>query len=124
MLYLGFSSRGERSYIGNVNNDCGDSRLHQVQLYKPEYGYHTHAYVITKAAAKRLLEHLPVKGPIDVWLADNHWFDIPVYCAVIANEGWKQGDGSYEGALLVGQNRRQGFTSDVLQSSPAARAPP
>lgn len=134
MLYLGFSSRGERSYISEDSKPYSvvpkdacqrpdrqrafDSHS-QVQLYKPEYGYHTHAYVITKAAAQRFLAHLPVQGPIDVWLADNNWFDIPIYCAVIPNEGWKREDGTFEGAVLVSQNRRQGFGSDVVQSSEA-----
>jgi GR25 family glycosyltransferase involved in LPS biosynthesis len=137
LLYLGFSSRGERIYIDNNSNVNGDGigsktrklpadqhrswptkhRAPEVQLYKPEYGFHTHAYIITKTAAKVLLNNLPCQGPIDVWLADNKWFDIHVYCAVITNEGWKLEDGTYEGSVLVRQNRHQGCKTDVAQSS-------
>jgi hypothetical protein len=56
-------------------------------------------------------------GPIDVWLADNQWFGLPVYCAVIAGEGWKNAEGNYEGAPLVGQHRGRGTKSDIVQSS-------
>ena len=85
----------------------------QVQVFAPEYGYHTHAYMITKAAAQTLLENLPVSGPIDVWMADHEWFGVPTYSAVIANEGWKRDDGTYEGKTLVYQYRPKNFLSDV-----------
>jgi hypothetical protein len=87
-----------------------------VLLYRPNYGYHTHSYVINKAAAQKLLANLPIVGPIDVWFADNKWFDMPVYCAVIAGEGWRLDDGTYEGMDLVIQNRGKGFESDVQLS--------
>jgi GR25 family glycosyltransferase involved in LPS biosynthesis len=124
ILYLGFSDRGERVYVNGdatTRIDASQKAHHdpQVQLFRPEYGYHTHAYVIKKTAAIALLEQLPVVGPIDVWLADNRWFDLKVFCAVIANEGWRRPDGSYEGGLLVRQNRGRGQTSDVLQSANA-----
>jgi len=131
MLYLGFSSRGERVYIENESQQQhkpsgtyrGTSQPKDppssspvVRLYRPEYGYHTQAYIITKAAAQTLLDHLPVAGPIDVWLADHRWFGVGVYCAVVAGEGWRnKDDGTYEGAPLIAQNRR--LQSDVPQSS-------
>jgi GR25 family glycosyltransferase involved in LPS biosynthesis len=133
MLYLGFSGRGARKYVTDITNTDDEEQKEQppdhhpltnptVQLYQPEYGYHTHAYVITKAAARILLQQLPVTGPIDVWLADHRWFNIQVYCAVIANEGWRRTDedgdgGQYEGALLVRQDRRRARTSDIAQSA-------
>jgi GR25 family glycosyltransferase involved in LPS biosynthesis len=161
ILYLGFSSRGERVYLDETETTTTTttpppepeprhrpttrwSSLQQqqqqqqqqeshimrqqqqydpvvnpqVRLYRPEYGYHTHAYVVTRAAAATLLRQLPVTGPLDVWLADHHWFDLPVYCAVIANEGWRrEEDGEYEGAILVRQDRRKYRLSDVAQSA-------
>lgn len=120
ILYLGFSSRGERTYVVKDESAKDDEakRGLTVELYRPEYGYHTHAYVITQAAARTLVEEcLPVAGPIDVWLADNQWFGLTVYCAVIAGEGWKNTEGNYEGAPLVGQHRGRGTKSDIVQSS-------
>eukprot|EP00550_Attheya_septentrionalis_P004532 CAMPEP_0198285344 /NCGR_PEP_ID=MMETSP1449-20131203/4668_1 /TAXON_ID=420275 /ORGANISM="Attheya septentrionalis, Strain CCMP2084" /LENGTH=337 /DNA_ID=CAMNT_0043982749 /DNA_START=175 /DNA_END=1188 /DNA_ORIENTATION=- len=121
-FYLGLSDRGERTNIDSHQE--GSSRFSdrvsspEIQLYRPKYGFHTHAYIITKATAQTLLQdHLPIVGPIDVWLADNQWFQIPVYCAVIANEGWRREDGTYEGAELVIQNRGKGSKSDIQQSS-------
>lgn len=112
MFYLGFSSRGERQYV--VQHDpSSSSRLDpEIDVYQPSYGYHTHAYMLTRVAAQTLLDHLPVTGPIDVFLADNRWFDIPTYCAVIAQEGWKR-DGKYEGKNLIQQDRSRNFQSDV-----------
>ena len=101
IFYLGFSDRGERTPVYQNS---------EVEIFQPIYGFHTHAYAITKLAAATLLDNLPVKGPLDVWLADNTWFGIPVYCAVVANEGWKR-----QGAPMIYQNRRPGST-DVVQS--------
>jgi GR25 family glycosyltransferase involved in LPS biosynthesis len=127
ILYLGFSDRGARVLLerDGARGDCPphrrrtshDPRHPTVHLYRPEYGFHTHAYIITQAAAALLLDQLPVVGPIDVWLADNQWFGIPTFCAVIANEGWRRDDGTYEGAPLVRQNRGRHTTSDIVQSS-------
>jgi GR25 family glycosyltransferase involved in LPS biosynthesis len=120
IMYLGFSGRGERTIVAKEESAKKDEakRGLTVELYRPEYGYHTHAYVITQTAARTLLEEcLPVVGPIDVWLADNQWFGLRTYCAVIAGEGWKNDEGSYEGAPLVGQNRGRGTKSDIMQSS-------
>jgi GR25 family glycosyltransferase involved in LPS biosynthesis len=119
ILYLGLSDRGERIYINSESNNHRPDPISnpRVRLYHPTYGYHTHAYVINKATAQKLLEHLPIIGPIDVWLADNKWFDLPVYCAVIAGEGWRLDNGSYEGMDLVTQDRGKGFEGDVLKSS-------
>jgi len=111
--YLGFSDRGERVPVDtfempkphhhhhhNKDHDSNDLTM-TVQLFKPTYGFHTHAYVLTSKAAQRLLDNLPVKGPLDVWLADNQWFDLNVYCSVIEHEGWQN-----TGAWLVTQNRK------------------
>jgi GR25 family glycosyltransferase involved in LPS biosynthesis len=118
ILYLGFSGRGERTYGESAREEEEAKRGLTVKLYRPEYGYHTHAYVITQAAARTLLEeYLPVVGPIDVWLADNQWFGLPVYCAVVDGEGWKNAEGCFEGAALVGQHRGRGTKSDIVQSS-------
>jgi GR25 family glycosyltransferase involved in LPS biosynthesis len=114
LLYLGFSSRGERTYVGPPS-PSGSSDM-QIQLYRPTYGFHTHAYVVKRRAAKLLLERLPVVGPIDVWLADNAWWGLDVYCAVIANEGWQRADGTFEGSNLVSQQKGR-YSSDVPQSS-------
>lgn len=122
LLYLGFSGRGERVYLEDDSSPRqrrgGPSQFSdpEVLLYRPEYGFHTHAYAISAAGAARLLENLPIAGPVDVWLADNAWFGLSVCCAVISNEGWRLDDGTYEGANLVSQDRK-GNTSDVLQSS-------
>jgi hypothetical protein len=74
------------------------------------------AYAIRKETAAILVEHLPICGPIDVWLADNQWFSQPVYCAVIEGEGWKLDDGTYEGNDLVIQERR-GIVNDIEHCS-------
>jgi GR25 family glycosyltransferase involved in LPS biosynthesis len=132
--YLGFSDRGERIPVDNNNNtnnnnDDSSSSSSVLQWFRPTYGFHTHAYALTKRAASHLLSRLPIVGPIDVWLADNQWFDLHVYCCVVKNEGWK-GTGKY----LITQDRRRGEQSNIVQSgrktrttttSPRARlAPP
>ena len=119
ILYLGFSARGQRQFIETESTKSNRKRFEtkcKVELFRPEYGYHTHAYLITQQAALTLLNHLPVQGPIDVWLADNKWFDLSAYSAVIADEGWKREDGTFEGAVLVSQDRGHGNRSDVRQS--------
>jgi len=115
IFYLGFSDRGTRRFVkqcerGTVRRDPMDP---EIELFLPEYGYHTHAYMITRTGAQCLLENLPVSGPIDVWLADNQWFGLPTYCAVIASEGWNLDNGVYEGKQLVHQVRGDNFRSDV-----------
>ena len=120
ILYLGFSARGPRQFVNDLSVDDTSAdpiRDPTIRLYQPRYGFHTHAYMITKKAAKRLLESLPIKGPIDVWLADHQWFDIPTYCSVIANEGWYNEETEmYEGANLVCQKKWK-LSSDVDQSA-------
>jgi GR25 family glycosyltransferase involved in LPS biosynthesis len=117
IFYLGFSDRGERKELIDSSlssssspssssslNDNGDDDDNEddlvVQIFKPTYGFHTHAYAIRKSAAKKLLHNLPAVGPIDVWLADNQWFGLNVYCSIIANEGYKN-----TGSPLVYQDR-------------------
>ncbi|VEU44811.1 unnamed protein product [Pseudo-nitzschia multistriata] len=119
VFYLGFSDRGERRDVlrsgapqrreaGAGWQGAGEEDI-VVELFRPTYGFHTHCYAITQAAAQRLLQNLPIVGPVDVWLADNEWFGLDVYCAVVANEGWKG-----TGSPLVGQNRRR--KSSIVQS--------
>lgn len=108
--YLGFSDRGDRL---PVENDFHVPRPHhhdhhkttvpslQIRMFRPTYGFHTHGYVLNVRAAQTLTNNLPVQGPLDVWLADNQWFGLNVYCSVIANEGWHN-----TGAWLITQNRK------------------
>lgn len=93
IIYLGFSDRGERIPISTTNT-ASPRKYEDVMIFKPEYGFHTHAYALTKKASQTLLQNLPVVGPIDVWLADHDWFGLNVYCSIIQNEGWK-GSGAY-----------------------------
>lgn len=115
MLYFGFSDRGERSMVTPDNSAVLDEEGQNesnldIWLFRPTYGFHTHAYAIRASAAETLLSQLPVVGPLDVWLADNQWFGLKVYCAVVANEGWKG-----QGASLISQ-RKHDTRSDIHQS--------
>mmetsp|Transcript_2840 Transcript_2840/g.7796 ORF Transcript_2840/g.7796 Transcript_2840/m.7796 type:complete len:435 (-) Transcript_2840:670-1974(-) len=125
IFYLGISDRGERRDLvsgriasvycreGEIEEFSDDENEEElvVQLFRPTYGFHTHAYAIRQSAAEKLLLELPVVGPIDVWLADNQWFGLKVYCAIIANEGWKK-----TGAPLIDQDRTCATTSSVGHS--------
>ena len=113
-FYLGLSARGTRTYV-NVQATI-DPLDPPISINRPRYGYHTHAYAIRKETAEILLSHLPIQGPIDVWLAENKWFDLPVYCAVIANEGWFLSDGTREGRDLVTQHRGPNMVNDIERS--------
>jgi hypothetical protein len=112
IFYLGFSDRGERIPVDSTNNDNAKTTSADfVMMFRPTYGFHTHAYAITtKRAALKLLDQLPVVGPLDVWLADNQWFDMNVYCAMVKNEGWKG-----TGACLISQQKHK-MKSDINQS--------
>ena len=110
IFYLGFSDRGERILIDSTNNITTTTSTDLVMLFRPTYGFHTHAYAITKRGAIKLLDQLPVVGPLDVWLADNQWFDMNVYCAMVKNEGWKG-----TGACLLSQHKHN-MKSDINQS--------
>jgi len=103
LLYLGFSDRGERRDV--VRKTAEDDPDLSVEVFRPTYGFHTHAYAVTRSASRILLERLPVVGPIDVWLANHDWFGLNVYCTVVANEGWKR-----TGAVLVHQDRSRPST--------------
>jgi len=98
IFYLGFSDRGERRELLRSESSGVDNVT--IELFKPEYGFHTHAYAIKPSAARVLLDNLPVVGPIDVWLADNAWFDLRVYSAKVKGDGYKN-----LGANLICQNR-------------------
>jgi GR25 family glycosyltransferase involved in LPS biosynthesis len=139
ILYLGFSSRGPRTYIveqqsseknkggrKDNNKDTNDEEEDGIAIYRPAYGFHTHAYMITCTAAQTLLQHLPVCGPLDVWLADHNWFGIPTYCCVATTtspnkkhrrKGWYDPlQDCYEGVNFIRQQKRQ-LSSDVPTSS-------
>ena len=118
ILYLGFSDRGERIDVPNLkpfpqdyDGDGANEEGPEIHIFQPEYGFHTHAYAIKQSAASVFLANLPVRGPLDVWLADNNWFGLKVYCCVVANEGWR-GTGAY----LITQNRKGAKSSDIAQS--------
>lgn len=95
VLYLGFSDRGMR-----IMNSFDDNE--EVIVFKPTYGFHTHAYALKHHAAQVYLDNLPVVGPLDVWLADNNWFDLTVYCGLVKDEGWKK-----TGANLISQRNHR-----------------
>ena len=97
IFYLGLSDRGERR--GLKESETGLDNV-TVELFTPEYGFHTHAYAIKQSAAQVLIDNLPVVGPIDVWLADNNWFGLRVFCAKVSNDGYKN-----LGANLIDQDR-------------------
>ncbi|KAJ1445479.1 hypothetical protein M885DRAFT_549756 [Pelagophyceae sp. CCMP2097] len=103
LVYLGFSDRGPRKYVEGSRS----------AVFVPAYGFQTHAYALTKRAAAVLVSHLPVVGPVDVWLADNEWFGLRVYCVVVPGAGWRG-----EGMWLADQDRRfHGGASDIECSS-------
>mmetsp|Transcript_16014 Transcript_16014/g.22303 ORF Transcript_16014/g.22303 Transcript_16014/m.22303 type:complete len:343 (-) Transcript_16014:168-1196(-) len=121
IFYLGLSDRGERlpvemadAQASNAQNQDGSPQsvtlVQDVTLFRPTYGFHTHAYALRKRAAAKLLGNLPVSGPLDVWLADNKWFNLNVYVPIVLNEGWRG-----NGASLVFQCKDAG--SDVRMSS-------
>lgn len=109
ILYLGLSPRGAMIPV-NIKTEETQNLPVDVHLFRPTYGFHTHAYALSKTAASTLLSNGPITGPVDVWLADNKWFGLNVYCAVVANEGYNN-----EGASLISQQRRKS-DSDIRQS--------
>jgi hypothetical protein len=104
-----------------VTNDERSVQV-QVQLFRPTYGFYTHAYAISKSAASKLVSHLPVAAPLDVWLADNDWFGLNVYCgAVIHHNKYNRTtakDGLIglkgKGVSLIAQRR---VDSDIVHSA-------
>mmetsp|Transcript_110322 Transcript_110322/g.318841 ORF Transcript_110322/g.318841 Transcript_110322/m.318841 type:complete len:215 (+) Transcript_110322:2-646(+) len=111
ILYFGFSPRGESDEV-----DTG-AAIFPLRVFRPEYGFHTHAYAITRAAAVQLLDNGPVSGPVDVWLADNNWFGLNVFCAMVANEGY-----NHEGRSLIGQIRTQSDSDIGMSGRPVSRS--
>jgi GR25 family glycosyltransferase involved in LPS biosynthesis len=111
ILYLGFSDRGPRIPVVDTSTRASTAGPPEVTIFRPTYGFHTHAYAIKKSAALKLLEQLPVVGPLDVWLADNHWLELNTYCGLVANEGWRG-----TGANLISQDRKHVKESDIEQS--------
>jgi GR25 family glycosyltransferase involved in LPS biosynthesis len=110
ILYLGFCNIGKRIPVVAPSCCQGDvlSSM-EITIFRPTYGFYTHAYALSKSAASILLSNLPVSGPLDVWLADNQWFGLNVYCGAVANEGWNG-----KGASLVSQRRED---SDIVHSA-------
>jgi GR25 family glycosyltransferase involved in LPS biosynthesis len=106
ILYLGFCNIGKRIPVVPA---CCLSVSMEITIFRPTYGFYTHAYALSKSAASILLSNLPVSGPLDVWLADNQWFGLNVYCGAVANEGWNG-----KGASLVSQRRED---SDIVHSA-------
>ena len=113
IVYLGFSDRGERIPVRALSAVEKNNGPLEVDVFQPTYGFHTHAYALSASAAEILVSNLPVVGPLDVWLADNEWFGLNVYCAVVANEGWNN-----QGANLISQ-RRHDTKSDICPSGRA-----
>ena len=90
-----------------------------IKIFRPEYGFHTHAYVLTKKAAATLLQNLPVCGPLDVWLADNQWFGLNVYCCckVVDHHRYNYGKKyNHHGTTNLISQRRHDTNSDIVQS--------
>ena len=110
IVYLGLCDRGRRRARGLPAG-----------VFAPTYGWCTHAMVVWPAAAARLLERLPVRGPVDTWLADHKWFGLAVY-ALVQPPGGDDGaaaaaapwDG--RGAYLFSQAGKFRADSDVASS--------
>ena len=91
MIYLGFChvcGKNQAKPLPVVSSTIQSGRDDdgvdiEIQLFRPVYGFYTHAYVISKQGATKLLQQLPVTAPLDVWLADNRWFNLKVYVASI-----------------------------------------
>lgn len=109
ILYLGFCNVGKRIPVVPSCYEEDTPASVEIILFQPTYGFYTHAYALSKLAASVLLSNLPVCGPLDVWLADNQWFGLKVYCGAVANEGY---DG--RGASLISQKRED---SDIVHSA-------
>jgi len=75
LVYLGFCHAGPRP------RPVVQTEL--LQIFVPNYGFYTHAYMIRPSAARRLLEQFPMTAPLDVWLADHRWFGLKVYCVAV-----------------------------------------
>ena len=91
MIYLGFChvcGKNQAKPLPVVSSTIQSGREDdgydiEIHLFRPVYGFFTHAYVITRQGATKLLQKLPVTSPLDVWLADNRWFNLKVYVASI-----------------------------------------
>lgn len=118
--YLGFCNFGPKTLASGSNapfvffstqNDSSSSM--SVRLYRPSYGFYTHAYAITKSAVAHLLSQLPVAAPLDVWLADNDWFGLNVYFAEVPSPDRSPG-ATPRGVSLISQLRTD---SDIVHSA-------
>lgn len=116
ILYLGFCNFGPKKSIvesssssssppSSTDDEANDSPV--VQIFRPTYGFYTHAYAIRKSAASRLLQELPVAAPLDVWLADNDWFGLNVYVSGVVQPNGKT-------VSLIAQRR---VDSDIVHSA-------
>jgi len=114
MVYLGFCNFGPRKNAleccPSTSTNGTDTDTFPLQIFRPTYGFYTHAYALTELAASRLLEQLPVAAPLDVWLADNDWFDLNVYVAVVPSPDGLKG----KGVSMIAQRR---VDSDIVHSA-------
>lgn len=110
LLYLGFCNCGPRKSIVSSTTLAAEGRRVPIELFRPTYGFYTHAYALTRSAARQLLSLLPVSAPLDVWLADNAWFGLNVYVSVIPSDAGLKG----KGVSLIAQHR---VDSDIVHSA-------
>lgn len=59
IIFFGFTNAGSKLQVYNK------------YFYKPEYGFETVGYVVSKQGLDKLVSLLPVSGPVDVWLSEN-----------------------------------------------------
>lgn len=114
MVYLGFCNFGPRNDVvesSRIRNDADSTTAAlRVQIFRPTYGFYTHAYALKQSGASRLMEKLPVAAPLDVWLADNNWFGLKVYVSVVPSKEGLKGNG----VSLIAQRR---VDSDIVHSA-------
>ncbi|KAL3930628.1 MAG: hypothetical protein SGBAC_011679 [Bacillariaceae sp.] len=112
IFYLGFCNVGpitpiiQQSFPSSQEEGSSDNLTTTVSIFRPSYGFYTHAYALRRKAAQALVsQHLPVVGPIDTWLADNAWFGLNVYCGVIGRS-----------TCIIGQQRKD-LKVDIVHSA-------
>jgi GR25 family glycosyltransferase involved in LPS biosynthesis len=110
IIYLGFCHCGPRKSV--VESPPSSAEGVPIQLFRPTYGFYTHAYAIKQSAASRLLQELPISAPLDVWLADNDWFGLNVYVSAVPSpNGGLKGN---KGVSMIAQRR---LDSDIVHSA-------
>ena len=113
MLYFGFCNVGPRTsaVFESTSYNMSTDEV-PVHIFRPTYGFYTHAYALKQSAALRLLKDLPVAAPLDVWLADNNWFGLNVYVSVVPSPNGVTG--KRRGVSMIAQNR---VDSDIVHSA-------